>query len=233
MYNPAVRELRRLVQGGELGRIYYGDSARLNLGVFQRQANVAWDLAPHDTSGVVRSGRSSTSWANLIQLAAVIAAAALGWRSPALFLIIYGLSSVAALALMAPFGGGLRLRGEALRWSRMLGIAGFLPVRLKAVFWNGWFKVDLQMFQHLRTAAETDTYAAAKTIANGFTLILAAIAFVFAQRVAQLTAKQVRGHLTRVLGFTTVATVPLATGVMRPRNRLHSTAGRAGQESDG
>lgn len=50
LYNPAVRELRRLVQGGELGRIYYGDSARLNLGLFQRHANVVWDLAPHDIS---------------------------------------------------------------------------------------------------------------------------------------------------------------------------------------
>jgi predicted dehydrogenase len=50
VYNPAVRELRRLVQEGELGRIYYGDSARLNLGIFQRTVNVAWDLAPHDIS---------------------------------------------------------------------------------------------------------------------------------------------------------------------------------------
>jgi predicted dehydrogenase len=50
VYNPAVRELRRLVQAGELGRIYYGDAARLNLGLFQRHANVAWDLAPHDIS---------------------------------------------------------------------------------------------------------------------------------------------------------------------------------------
>lgn len=50
LYNPAVRELRRLVQEGELGRIYYGDSARLNLGLFQRHANVVWDLAPHDIS---------------------------------------------------------------------------------------------------------------------------------------------------------------------------------------
>ena len=50
LYNPAVRELRRLVQEGELGRIYYGDSARLNLGLFQRHANVVWDLAPHDVS---------------------------------------------------------------------------------------------------------------------------------------------------------------------------------------
>jgi len=48
LYNPAVRELRRLVQGGELGRIYYADAARLNVGLFQPQANVVWDLAPHD-----------------------------------------------------------------------------------------------------------------------------------------------------------------------------------------
>ncbi len=50
LYNPAVRELRRLVQAGELGRIYYAYSARLNLGLFQRNSNVVWDLAPHDIS---------------------------------------------------------------------------------------------------------------------------------------------------------------------------------------
>src|SRR5215469_15268710 len=50
VFNPAVRELRRLVQAGDLGRIYYGDAARLNLGLFQRHANVLWDLAPHDIS---------------------------------------------------------------------------------------------------------------------------------------------------------------------------------------
>lgn len=50
VYNPAVKELRRLVQAGELGRIYYGDAARLSLGLFQRHVNVAWDLAPHDIS---------------------------------------------------------------------------------------------------------------------------------------------------------------------------------------
>ncbi|HEY7200747.1 MAG TPA: Gfo/Idh/MocA family oxidoreductase, partial [Candidatus Dormibacteraeota bacterium] len=50
IYNPAVRELRRLVREGGLGRIYYGDAARLNLGLFQPHANVLWDLAPHDLS---------------------------------------------------------------------------------------------------------------------------------------------------------------------------------------
>ncbi len=50
LYNPAVQELRRLVGDGELGRIYYVDAARLNLGLFQRRADVIWDLAPHDIS---------------------------------------------------------------------------------------------------------------------------------------------------------------------------------------
>ena len=50
LYNPAVRALRDLVQSGELGTIYYADARRLNLGIFQRDVNVIWDLAPHDVS---------------------------------------------------------------------------------------------------------------------------------------------------------------------------------------
>lgn len=50
LYNPAVEELRRLVQNGELGRIYHVDAVRVNLGLFQPDINVLWDLAPHDLS---------------------------------------------------------------------------------------------------------------------------------------------------------------------------------------
>jgi predicted dehydrogenase len=50
MYSPAVEELRRLVQSGALGRVYYVDSIRANLGIFQSDINVVWDLAPHDIS---------------------------------------------------------------------------------------------------------------------------------------------------------------------------------------
>jgi len=50
MYNPAVEELRRLVQGGSLGHVYYVDATRANLGLFQKDINVIWDLAPHDLS---------------------------------------------------------------------------------------------------------------------------------------------------------------------------------------
>ncbi len=50
MYNPAVRELRRLVQSGVLGNVYYVDTIRASLGLFQKDINVIWDLAPHDIS---------------------------------------------------------------------------------------------------------------------------------------------------------------------------------------
>ncbi len=49
-YNPAVRMLRDIVQAGDLGDIRYIDSARLNLGLYQPDVNVIWDLAPHDVS---------------------------------------------------------------------------------------------------------------------------------------------------------------------------------------
>ena len=49
-YNAAVHTLKALIDSGELGQIYYVDAARLNLGLFQRDLNVLWDLAPHDIS---------------------------------------------------------------------------------------------------------------------------------------------------------------------------------------
>ncbi len=49
-YNGAVRMLRDLVQNGDLGDVHYIDSARLNLGLYQPDVNVIWDLAPHDIS---------------------------------------------------------------------------------------------------------------------------------------------------------------------------------------
>jgi len=47
-YTGAVRLIRDLVQGGSLGRIYYYDSVRVNLGLFQHDVSVLWDLAVHD-----------------------------------------------------------------------------------------------------------------------------------------------------------------------------------------
>lgn len=50
VYTPAVQRIRELIQSGELGQIYYYDSLRINLGLFQHDVNVLWDLAVHDLS---------------------------------------------------------------------------------------------------------------------------------------------------------------------------------------
>ena len=48
VYNPAVRALKQMVDGGELGEIRYIDAVRVGLGLFNPTMNVIWDLAPHD-----------------------------------------------------------------------------------------------------------------------------------------------------------------------------------------
>jgi predicted dehydrogenase len=48
VYTSAVRKIRDLIAAGELGRVLYFDSVRINLGLFQPDFNVIWDLAPHD-----------------------------------------------------------------------------------------------------------------------------------------------------------------------------------------
>jgi predicted dehydrogenase len=73
IYSGAVRKLRALIDAGDLGDIYYYDSVRLNLGLFQPDVNALWDLAPHDFSlltylldrnpeRVTASGSSPVRW---------------------------------------------------------------------------------------------------------------------------------------------------------------------------
>ena len=50
LFNGAVRKIREVMTSGVLGNLYYYDSTRVNLGLIQHDANVVWDLAPHDLS---------------------------------------------------------------------------------------------------------------------------------------------------------------------------------------
>jgi predicted dehydrogenase len=69
LFTGVVRKIRELLDDGTLGKLYYYDSTRVNLGLFQHDVNVIWDLAPHDLSimdylikeepeGVVATGES-------------------------------------------------------------------------------------------------------------------------------------------------------------------------------
>jgi predicted dehydrogenase len=50
LFTGAVRKISQLLDDGALGKLYYYDSTRVNLGLFQHDVNVIWDLAPHDLS---------------------------------------------------------------------------------------------------------------------------------------------------------------------------------------
>jgi len=50
LFTGAVRKMREVIDSGELGSLFFFDSVRVNLGLFQHDINVIWDLAPHDLS---------------------------------------------------------------------------------------------------------------------------------------------------------------------------------------
>src|ERR1017187_5580556 len=50
VYSPSVVKMKEIVDSGKLGKLFFIDSVRINLGLFQHDVNVVWDLAPHDLS---------------------------------------------------------------------------------------------------------------------------------------------------------------------------------------
>jgi predicted dehydrogenase len=66
LFSPAVRKIKELIEHGCLGDLHYVDSVRINLGLFQHDVNVIWDLAPHDFSIVDavlgQPARSISAW---------------------------------------------------------------------------------------------------------------------------------------------------------------------------
>ncbi len=66
LFGNPVKKIKELVEHGELGELYYVDSVRINLGLFQKDVNVVWDLAPHDLSIVDHvlglEARSISAW---------------------------------------------------------------------------------------------------------------------------------------------------------------------------
>jgi predicted dehydrogenase len=50
LYSPPVRRIREMIDGGELGELFFVSASRVNLGLHQRDVSVIWDLGPHDFS---------------------------------------------------------------------------------------------------------------------------------------------------------------------------------------
>ena len=100
VYNPAVATVRRAIERGDLGRIHYIDSQRVNLGLHQFDFNVLWDLGPHDVSislhwldeepawvqctggSFVQDGIEDVVWLTMGFPSGAIAHAHLSWLAP-------------------------------------------------------------------------------------------------------------------------------------------------------
>ena len=62
IYSTPVRRIKQIVDSGDIGKLLYISSQRLNLGLFQKDINVTWDLAPHDLSIILHiMGTAPTS----------------------------------------------------------------------------------------------------------------------------------------------------------------------------
>ena len=151
--------------------------------------------------------------ANVAQLIAVLAAAALGYRSPALFLTFYGLSSVFALLVMqfrAPIG--LHIRPRDVHWRRVQVILRFTwPLVVQTLLYLVWFGADLVLVKRLLPADNAGEYAAAKTLVNFLLLAPMAIAGAAAPRIARIALPHVRHYVLRLLA---IATLTITAGLL-------------------
>ena len=66
VYSAAVQKIRSVIDSGELGDLLYIDSVRINLGLFQSDINVVWDLAPHDVSVITYLIDREPEWVSAI-----------------------------------------------------------------------------------------------------------------------------------------------------------------------
>jgi len=153
--------------------------------------------------------------ANLLQLVAIIGAAAMGWRSPSLFVIIYGGSSLVAwlvIERMAPISLGFRI--TSLDRQRLVAVVRFtMPLLVQSVFFAVWFSADLLMVQWTMQNTATGNYAAAKTLANALWLGPTAIGMALVPRVARLPEPELRRYAVGVLALATLLTAPAAAAM--------------------
>ena len=66
VYTGAVQKIRSFIESGEMGDLLYLDSVRINLGLFQSDVNVVWDLAPHDVSIMTHLIDSDPLWVSAV-----------------------------------------------------------------------------------------------------------------------------------------------------------------------
>jgi O-antigen/teichoic acid export membrane protein len=148
--------------------------------------------------------------ANTLELVGILVAGGAGQRYPALFLVLYGASYVAAVAIVqavAPFG--FRFDVVAVRRTEVMKLLRFVsPLFVQTAFLTAWLGIDLLLVRHFLGAVSTGQYAVAKTLANVFFLIPAAISATLLPQVSRLDQRAVRAYIVRALALTITLSVP-------------------------
>lgn len=152
--------------------------------------------------------------ANLVQLIGILVLGNLDVRSPSVFLIVYGLSSAVALAMVLPIMPiGLSFVRDRISVSRVREIFRFnRPLLVQSVFFAIWFGSDLVMVQHLMSTEATGNYGVAKALVQVLMLAPTAIGTAILPRMARLGEKSVSKYMLAALGLTSVVTIPLVSG---------------------
>ena len=148
--------------------------------------------------------------ANLLQLLAILALGVARIHSAAIFLVVYGLSSVVALALIQPIAPiALKFARADLDMSRIKEIFRFIrPVLAQSVFFAVWFGSDIIMVQHFMSPRATGNYAVAKALVNVLILAPTAIGTTILPRVARVGERLVARYVVTALALTASATIP-------------------------
>ncbi len=160
--------------------------------------------------------------ANLIQLLGILLLNSVEVRSPSAFLIVYGLSSAVALAMVLPIMPmGLRFAPGSVSVERLREIFHFTrPLLLQSVFFAVWFGSDLVMVQRLMSSEATANYGVAKALVQVFMLAPTAIGTAILPRIARLGEKSVGKYMLAALGLTGLVTFPLVAGAILLGPRL-------------
>jgi len=162
---------------------------------------------------------------NLVQLVAVAALWLFGFTAPALYLTAFGLSSVAAIGLVAPWARvSLRPSFRNVDRARVNAAVRFVaPMLLQTVFFMLWFNADVVVVKALVGLAAVGEYGVAKSLSNAAVLIPSAIATALLPQAARIGNNDARKYFVRLLVPVCAASLlPLAgLGVLGPSVLSH------------
>jgi O-antigen/teichoic acid export membrane protein len=153
--------------------------------------------------------------ANGLELVAVLGLAAGGLRNSALYLAVYGLSTIAAVPFVLPFVRSLpRFLRSSLNGARMAVVARYwAPLLAQTAFYSVWFGIDLIVVQRVISPSAAGNYAAAKTLGTLVILAPQAIGSGLRPGASRLSQHALRRYLATATALSALVIVPVVVGM--------------------